>query len=286
MTTAQFRFINALTAKVEADPRIRAAWLSGSYGKSTDDRWSDVDAHLLVDVGKFAEFQRDIEAWLGQIRPLVFARLMFNGRMVNAMTDEAMRLDIWLHDVEVAEVTTGETRVLYEEDGALSWLPQPGETLTPEAASEMLHREVAEFWRCVSMMPVVVGRGEKLVGVAGNSFILLALTNVLCAASGRRRDRGVKALNGFLLPHHRQCVEEALLLQSKWPEEPVRFPLRLAHLMRDLGPDICAQWQVEYPQAMEESVLEYVTHELRSLGYGSALEELERPINASETVVH
>lgn len=286
MTTAQFQFIRALTAKVEADPRIRAAWLSGSYGKDTDDRWSDVDAHLLVHRGKFDEFQRDIEAWLSRIRPLVFARLMFNGRMVNAMTDKAMRLDVWLHDVEVAEVTTGETRVLYEEDGALSWLPQPGETLTTEAASELLHREVAEFWRCVSMIPVVVGRREKLVGVAGNSFILLALTNVLCAACGRRRDRGVKALNGFLLPHHRQSVEEALLLQSKWPEQPVRFPLRLARLMRDLGPDICAQWQVEYPQAMEETVLQYVTRELRSLGYGSALEELERPVDASETVVH
>lgn len=285
MTTAQSRFINALTARVEADPRIRAAWLSGSYGKDTADRWSDVDAHLLVHCGEFDEFQGEIEAWLSRIRPLVFARLMFNGRMCNAMTDEALRLDVWLHDVEVAEVTTGEARVLYEEDGALSWQPQPGETLTPEAASEMLYREVAEFWRCVSMMPVVVGRGEMLVGAAGNSFILLALTNVLCAASGRRRDRGVKALNGFLLPHHRQCVEEALLLQSKWPDEPVRFPLRLARLMRDLGPDICAQWQVEYPQAMEETVLQYVTSELRSLGYGSALEELELPTNSSETVV-
>ncbi len=274
MTTAQFRFINALTAKVEADPRIRAAWLSGSYGKETDDRWSDVDAHLLVRCGKFDEFQREIEAWLSRIRPLVFARLMFNGRMCNAMTDEAMRLDVWLHDVEVAEVTKGETRVLYEEYGALSWLPQPGEALTPEAASEMLHREVAEFWRCVSMMPVVVGRGEKLVGAAGNSFILLALTNVLCAASGRRRDRGVKALNGFLLPHHRQCVEEALLLRTQRPDEMVRFPLRLARIMREQGPAICAQWDVVYPRAMEEAVLHYVVQELRSLGLASMLAEL------------
>jgi len=274
MKTAQIRFINALTAKVEADPRIRAAWLSGSYGKETDDRWSDVDAHLLIHCGKFDEFQREIEAWLSQVRPLVFARLMFNGRMCNAMTDEAMRLDVWLHDVKVAEVTTDETRVLYEEDGALSWLPQPGEALTPEAASEMLHREVAEFWRCVSMMPVVVGRGEKLVGAAGNSFILLALTNVLCAASGRRRDRGAKALNGFLLPHHRQCVEEALLLRTQRPDEMVRFPLRLARIMREQGPAICAQWDVVYPRAMEEAVLHYVVQELRSLGLASMLAEL------------
>ena len=284
MTTAQFRFIKALTAKVEADPRIRAAWLTGSFGKEAGDRWSDVDAHLLVDVDRFDEFHRDVETWLGQIRPLVFVRLMFNGRMFNAMTDEAMRLDVWLHDEEVAEVTKGETRVLYEKEGALSWLPQPGEGLTPEAASELLRREIAEFWRCVSMLPVVVGRGEDLVGAAGNSIILLALTNVLCAASGRRRDRGVKALNGFLLPHHRQCVEEAVLLNTLRPNETMRFPLRLARVMREHGPAICDQWKVEYPQAMEDTVLRYVTHELRLLGYGAALEELELPVNSSESV--
>ncbi|MDE0632941.1 MAG: aminoglycoside 6-adenylyltransferase [Caldilineaceae bacterium] len=274
MTTPQSRFIDALAANAEADPRIRAAWLTGSFGKETADRWSDVDAHLLVDAGAFDEFHNDVESWLARIRPLVFMRLMFNGRMVNAMTDEAMRLDVWLHDEEVAEVTKGETRVLYEEEGALSWLPRPAEALTPEAASELLRREIPEFWRCVSMLPVVVGRGEDLVGAAGNSIILLALTNVLCAASGRRRDRGVKALNGFLLPHHRRCVEEALLLHTQRPDETVRIPLRLARLMRELGPDICEQWQVEYPQAMEEAVLHYVVQELRSLGFASVLEEL------------
>ena len=275
MTTPQSRFIDTLAAKAEADPCIRAAWLTGSFGKDTADRWSDVDAHLLIDAGAFDEFHRKVETWLVQIRPLVFLRLMFNGRMVNAMTDEAMRLDLWLHDEEVAKVTTGETRVLCEEEGALSWLLHLGEALTLEAAAELLHREIPEFWRCVSMLPVVVGREEKLVGAAGNSIILLALTNVLCTASGYRRDRGVKALNGFLLPHHRKCVEEAVLLSTLPPNEMMRFPLRLARIMREYGPAICDQWKVNYPHAMEETVLRYVTQELRSLGYGSVLEELD-----------
>ena len=188
MTTAQLRFINALTAQAEADPRIRAAWLTGSYGKETGDRWSDVDAHLLVDAGKFVEFHSDVERWLCRVRPLVFARLMFNGRMFNAMTDEAMRLDVWLHDEEIAEVTAGETRVLYEEEGALSWLPGPGEALTPEAASELLRRETAEFWRCVSMMPVVVGRGGG-TGWRGRQLVHFARAYE-CSLRGQRASQG------------------------------------------------------------------------------------------------
>ena len=73
-----------------------------------------MDAHLLVVPANLEEFREEVETWLAEIRPLVFMRMMFSGRMVNAMTDEAMRLDVWLHDGERAEVTLGESRVLYE----------------------------------------------------------------------------------------------------------------------------------------------------------------------------
>ena len=190
MTTVQTRFIDALAARAEADPRIRAAWLAGSFGKGMADRWSDVDAHLLLDSSALDEFSKGVEAWLAQIRPLVFVRRMFDGQMVNAMTDEAMRLDVWLHDGAPANVTEGETRVLYAEEGALAWQPQSDEELTPEAAANELRRAIPEFWRCVSILPVIPGRDEKLVGAGGNFLILMLLADVLSVASGRRRDRG------------------------------------------------------------------------------------------------
>ena len=171
-------------------------------------------------------------------------------------------------------MTLGESRVLYEKDGTLAWQPSPGDALTPAAAAELLIRAVPEFWRCVAMLPVVVGRDEKLVAAAGNSIILLLLTDVLCAASGRRRDRGVKALNEFLLPDHRQRVEEAASLTNLPLEEAARFPLRLARIMCECGPAICEQWKVAYPRAMEEAVLRYLNQELRSLGLAYMLEEL------------
>ena len=276
MTTAQDRFIDALAAKSQADQRVRAAWLTGSFGKGTADRWSDVDAHLLIAPQAQKGFHNSVERWLGEIQPLVFLRLMFDGRMVNAMTDQAMRLDVWLHSGETAEVTSGETRALYEgEPGALLWLPYPGDALTAEEAGEMLRREIPEFWRCIAMLPVVVGREEKLVGAAGNSLILLTLSNVLCAAGGQRRDRGAKALNGFLPPHLRRRLEEAAFSTSFTDDDVVRFPLRLAGIMRKYGPEICERWEVEYPHAMEETVLRYVARELCSLGREAELEELD-----------
>jgi len=272
----QTKFIKILTTAAETDPRIRAAWLAGSFGKGIADRWSDVDAHLLIDPTHNDEFKAGVREWLEGLHPLVLYRLLFGGQMVNAMTDEGMRLDVWLHSGETGEVMEGHTRVLYAEEGALVWKPNPGTELSQAEAAAELERAIPEFWRCVAMLPVPLGRDEKLVGAAGNFLILLLLTDVLSLASGIRKDRGVKALNSFLPPDLRRLAEDAASLPALTHEELARFQLRLARLMQEHGPAICAQWRVEYPLALEEAALGYVARELRLLGFAATLEELHR----------
>lgn len=274
----QTEFINALTEKAENDPRIRAAWLAGSFGKASADRWSDVDAHLLIAEESLEEFREGVEQWLGAIRPLVLFRLMFGGQMINAMTDEGLRLDVWLHSGESVEVTEGQVRQLYAPEGTLDWQPQPDSQLSqPDAAAE-LQRAIPEFWRCIAMLPVAVGRDEKLICAAGNFLIVLLLTDVLSLASGIRKDRGVKALNDFLPAEYRRLVEDATVLPALTREELARFQLRLARIMQEHGPALCEQWRTAYPQALEDAALGYVAQELRSLDLASPLEELSSPI--------
>ena len=199
MTTAQDCFIDALAAKAVADPRIRAAWLAGSFGKETADRWSDVDAHLLLDADAIHEFRGEVENWLGQIRPLVFVRTMFDGQMINAMTDEAMRLDVWLHSGEHAEVTTWRdtSAIRRRECAGMAALSRR----RPHAGSGRGASEQGSSRILALRRHVAGGRGPR--GKAGRGGWQLnnpsLLTDVLCAASGRRRDRGVKALNSYLL---------------------------------------------------------------------------------------
>lgn len=272
----QTQFIQSLTAAAESDPRIRAAWLAGSFGKGIADRWSDVDAHLLIDPAHSDDFEAGIRGWLEALRPLVLYRLLFGGQMVNAMTDEGLRLDVWLHSGETAEVVEGHTRVLHAEEGALAWQPNPGTELSQAAAAAELERAIPEFWRCVAMLPVPLGRDEKIIGAAGNFLITLLLTDVLSLASGVRKDRGVKALNGFLPDEYRRLVEDAIALPELTHEALARYQLRLARLIQEHGPAICEQWGVDYPRALEEAALGYVARELRLLGFEATLEELNR----------
>lgn len=269
----QTHFIESLTTAATTDPRIRAAWLTGSYGKGIADRWSDVDAHLLIDPTMIDDFRAGVRQWIEALAPLVLYRLLFGGEMVNAMTDEGLRVDVWLHAGESADVVEGQARILYAQTGVLTWQPNPGTVLSQAQAAAELERTIPEFWRCIAMLPVALGRDEKLIGAAGNFLILLLLTDTLCVQSGVRKDRGVKALNGFLPPELRRLAEDATTLPALTRENLTWFQLRLAAIMHEYGPAICAQWQVEYPHALEAAALGYVTREVQAQGLAAVLGE-------------
>jgi predicted nucleotidyltransferase len=40
--------LDKLTAALEADPRIAALWLTGSFGRDENDEWSDLDLHVPI----------------------------------------------------------------------------------------------------------------------------------------------------------------------------------------------------------------------------------------------
>jgi predicted nucleotidyltransferase len=40
--------LDRITAVLGADPRVRAAWLAGSFGRGQADAWSDLDLHVAV----------------------------------------------------------------------------------------------------------------------------------------------------------------------------------------------------------------------------------------------
>ena len=58
----------------ESDSRVLCAWLGGSFGEGTADRWSDVDFRLVIPDDDFQPFvDTDLEL-LERISPVVGAR--------------------------------------------------------------------------------------------------------------------------------------------------------------------------------------------------------------------
>ncbi|MCY3802218.1 MAG: hypothetical protein OXG46_11650 [Chloroflexi bacterium] len=70
----QWSLIENATSVVESDQRVLCAWLGGSFGEATADRWSDVDFRLVIGDGDFQDFVDADLGLLERISPVVGAR--------------------------------------------------------------------------------------------------------------------------------------------------------------------------------------------------------------------
>jgi hypothetical protein len=261
----QQAFLEALQPRLGADARIRAAWLEGSLGRAQADRYSDIDLHLWIEDAALVEFGAGAEAWLAAICPLVLYRLLFDGRMINALSADGLRIDVWLHGGDAPVVDEHKTRVLLDRNQALQTgkrSPAPD----PVAIAARLEQQIQEFWRCVSMLPVVIGRDERIVSLQGLVIEVNLLTDVLLLGYGVERDTGVKRLNAYLPPHCRTALEDALALDGLTPESLARSHLRLAALLQREGPALAARHGFAYPEALQRAALRYIAAELALLG--------------------
>lgn len=64
---ARDALLGRITAELDAEPRVTAAWLSGSFGRGEDDAWSDFDLHVAVDDEAFPAFLRERDDWYRRI---------------------------------------------------------------------------------------------------------------------------------------------------------------------------------------------------------------------------
>jgi hypothetical protein len=267
-------FIEQLTAAAQAHPAIRAAWLTGSLGRGAGDRYADVDAALLL--SDKATFASQAEAWLNQLHPLVLYRLMFGGAMINAMSDEGLRIDIWLHEGTEVTLPTGKALPLVDKDGALRWQALPATSTPAATAAQQIETQLQEFWRMIALTPTVIGRQEYIVSIQGLGFEIGVLSDLLIAHAGRQRERGIKNLNDYLRPEDRAAVEQALDFGGLTPVSLIQTHLKLAAIVQQIGPALAQRSGFPYPYALEATVVNYLQRELAYLGLADTLHVLHR----------
>jgi predicted nucleotidyltransferase len=260
-----YEYLSLLETQLQSDADVDAAWLAGSFGRGDDDRWSDIDLHLLLSPGG-ENFRSSIEPWLSALRPLVLFKLLFDNQMVNALTLDGVRLDIWFH-TEPTTLDATKTRILFDAHHRLHFQPLPER---PSAAGEetgkLLSGQIEEFWRCIAMLPVVIGRREYIVGLQGLQVELALLLEILLRGNSIVRAAGVKKLNQYLPPLLRDEIETALAHNDLTAAGLARAHLGLAELVRQHGRTLAQRWDFEYPVALEAAVLRYVAEELVLLG--------------------
>jgi hypothetical protein len=260
----QTEYLRKLQALLEAHPTIKAAWLTGSFGRGNADRYSDIDLNLWLDATNLDEFRQETQAWLNNLRPLVLFTWMFNDRMANCLTVDGLRLDLWLHTDATPIIVESRVQVLIDREKALQFAATRA-TPDANAIKNRLDQQIREFWRCVSLLPTVIGRDERIVGIFGLSVYVTILTDVLISGYDIPRDSGIKRLNPFLPKAWRTEIEEALSLDGLTNSSLVRATLALASIMQKEGRQIATRHGFDYPAELESAVLNYAMRELAAL---------------------
>ena len=269
------KYLSALVDKVTSDAHILAAWLEGSFGKGTADRYSDIDIHLLVAEENKETFQQRLESWLSDIQQLVLFKDTFRGQMMTCITTAGLQLDVWVHTGNTISLERTKVHVLSAAEGCIQF-KETCRNNEPTDISSALNQHFNEFWRVLAILPTVLGREECIAGFMGTTFAVMSLTEVLIIGNGKQRDRGVKNINPFLPQALREEIEEALTMPGVDRESIAKAHLRLIAIMQRYGPDIAKQHGVIYPFALEKAVLTYISRELQILGLSDCLNELHR----------
>jgi hypothetical protein len=260
----QTQFLHKLQHALEASPAIKAAWLSGSFGRGNADRYSDIDLNLWLDATELESFRHNTQAWLEALSPLVLFRWMFDNRMANALTCGGLRIDLWLH-IDPPLLDGSRVQMLLQRDNTLSFDAKVT-TPDPAATAARLLEQIKEFWRCIAMLPTVIGRDERIVALVGLTVEVNLLTDVILSGYAIVRDSGVKRLNPFLPEDLRLEIEEALAFDGLTNSSLAQAHLTLARIMQEEGRQIAIHHGFDYPVEVETAALAYTMGELASIG--------------------
>jgi hypothetical protein len=248
-----------LTAALRADERIRAAWLTGSLGRGSGDRYSDVDVLVAVADADRAALLDDWSGLADSVAPIVHTQRLGTA-VVNHITAGWLRFDVSFVDPgELAERSADGLLPLFDRDGLAARLAGPVASAGPSAAT--VGRLTREFLRILGLLPVVLGREEYVVGASGAGLARTLLIQLMVEEVAAPDPGGALHLQG-LLPADRLAQLDALPPIAATRESVLAVHLAAAGLFLPLARTLAERSGAPWPADMLTALREHLDREL------------------------
>lgn len=173
--TARDDLLSRIVPDLEADARVAAAWLAGSFGRGDADEWSDLDLHIAVADEHFAAF------WAGRlafyerfghpvlIQPEIPGNTGIPGGSFQLVLypgpSGPIEVD-WSVGPARAAVRPGASRLLFDRISTPVAPPLGSPLRLPGERRERLHSWVTFFWAMAPIAVKYAARGETAQAVA------------------------------------------------------------------------------------------------------------------------
>lgn len=252
--------LRQLVSILEEDKSVDAAWLEGSFGRGEEDRYSDIDLHIsaphVTDHVAFAE------ELLAKVSLPVLTKDL--GGISHSLLGNGVRVDAICHSCPPNSWVEGTVRVIFTRAGIVPVLSSEPACLG--VSKDQLLDTLQSFWRCVAMLPVVLGRNERIVAHRALSHEVDLAAEFLARCHSGVRTSGSKRLNKFLPERLINELEDILVVPDLSPKSPAKNHLKIAEVIKREGRRYALELGFEYPFEIERTALSFVAKELRLLG--------------------
>ena len=251
-TPAQTALIETIHRVLEADARVQAAWLSGSFGRGAADDFSDVDVLVLVD----EPWQAAASAYASDISAIADPALvnpLFGGAILNVVTTDWQRFDLTFVAAEgLGRYDPAALRPLFNRTGAAP----PGRPSPPpyRPQPEKIGGMIREFLRVYGLLAVIAGREEWVMAVSGVELQRRALMDLMIEANGIAPENrgGALHLRRLVTPEQHEALAALPPIRAE-RDSIIEANLAIARIFLPLARELAAQTAAPWPDALEQA---------------------------------
>lgn len=242
--------LERFVAACQADMRVVAAFLGGSYARGAADAHSDLDLAVILADGAYDEFMAGRAAFVRQLGDPVFLE-DYSGHgaeFVFFILADGSEGELGIGRVShFAHLHVGSYRTLLDRDGVLDHVDFPWPEVPPAEQTRALHDLIYWFWHDLSHHFITpIARGQFWSAYGGLEDLRRACVNL-----ARLRERFTGDLDGY------EKVEQVVPLEWLAPLEKTCIPLNRERMLRaaralasyyeDVARPLAAAHDVPYP---------------------------------------
>jgi predicted nucleotidyltransferase len=259
--------MNRFVAAGQADERVVAAFLGGSYARDATDAYSDLDLYLITTDEAYEDFLAGREAFLRRLGEPVFLEDFndFGFDLVCFIFADGTEGELALgRESHFQHIHAGPYRVLIDKKGILAEAVFPWHEAAQAEQIETLRRLVSWFWHDLSHHFITaMGRGQLW-----SAYGALEDLRLTCVNLARLRQNFQAEAEGY------EKVEQALPVEQLAPLQTTCCPLErdamlqaalvIVRFYQELAPSLARAHGIPYPADLAQMMaerLEQLSHE-------------------------
>jgi predicted nucleotidyltransferase len=250
--------VDRFVAACQADERVVAAFLGGSYAKGTADVYSDLDLYLIILDEAFQDFLAERKAFIRLLGEPLFLEDFGTPHLLFYMFADRTEGELWVHRESLLDrLHTGPYRVLLDKKGILANAVFPQREADQAKQVETLRQQVAWFWHDLSHFVKAMGRGQLWF-----AYGELEVLRQMCVNLARLRYNFADAWVGeepYFKVEQVLPVERLSPLQTTFCAMEYGAMLQAALVMfrfyRDVASELAKEHSIEYQADLERMMI-------------------------------